>query len=366
MSSPKKYDPPETVVGPALSELMDRVARSRVYVRGEVEMSEEERKIFDYGVSERKRVLEHTLFLVFGQWAFYRQAISRLKWRGARVAYGVTAFASTTYFIGARARRVSHEMFATIATTATSSALGNEARVVLAELEGPDGPYFRQVCRDRGFAEDLTSVMAAKDAEENVDPAGDHLHAQLRLRPRLPARVGVAMQHPAIEKKGVPGERRDPRREVDFRPARVQRARDWARVNEENGWDGVVDRGRMMSGKMKKEGGDGIGGGSGFDFRKSASGTDSLRKERRKDEADADGEDLWGTPFDFKKAASHTGDDAEWGNVNQDNMPDEAFVDEKANEEVLTPSQRRAEERRQRRMRARARSGAGGEGSMTG
>lgn len=257
MTSEKKYDPPEAVVTPALSQLMDRVARSRVYVRGEVGMSDEERKIFDYGVSERKRVLEHTLFLVFGQWALYRQAISRLKWRGARVAYGVAAFMSTSYFVGARAKRVSHDMFATIATTATSSALGNEARVVLAELEGPDGPYFRKVCREKGFSEDLTSVMATKDAEEDVDPASDHLHAQLRLRPRLPTGP-VGGGHPPI----VRDPRRDPRREVDFRPARVQRRRPWVTGDEEQGVEGGgVDRGRVMRRNMRKEKEAGEGGG---------------------------------------------------------------------------------------------------------
>lgn len=348
MSSPKKYEPPDTVVGPAMSELNNRLARSRVYVRGEMEVSDEEQKIFDYGVSERKRVLEHTLFLVFGQWAVYRQAISRLKWRGARIAYGVAAFASTSYFVGARAQRVSHEMFATIATTATSSPLGNEARVVLAELEGPDGPYFRQVCRDRGFAEDLTSVMAARDAEEGVDPSEDHLHAQLRLRPRLPVRPHGAM-HPPIERR--PGaERRDPRREVDFRPARVQRGRAWVAPEGESGVGMEVGRSRREN--RKEEEAEVEVWEKPFDFRKTEAR--KVSRDMTKDEEPVQGE-LWGSPFNFKKAAEKT--DGEWDGATgeSDNAPDEPFADEKEQEEEITPSQRRAAERRSKRTRSRMR-----------
>lgn len=355
MSSPKKYEPPDAVVGPALSELNVRLARSRVYVRGKMEVSDEEQKIFDYGVSERKRVLEHTLFLVFGQWAVYRQAISRLKWRGARIAYGVAAFASTSYFIGARAQRVSHEMFATIATTATSSPLGNEARVVLAELEGPDGPYFRQVCRDRGFAEDLTSVMAAKDTEEGVDPSEDHLHAQLRLRPRLPVRPHGAM-HPPIERR--PGaERRDPRREVEFRPARVQRGRAWVAPEGEPGLGSGISIGIAHREKRKEKDDEAE---ETWDKTVDLRNTEAARarRETRKEEEPVQG-DLWGTPFDFKKAADKT--DGEWDRAagESDNAPDEPFSDEKEQEEEMTPSQRRAAERRSRRMRARMRTGTG-------
>lgn len=356
MNSEKKYDPPEAVVPPALSRLMDRVARSRVYVRGEVGMSDEERKIFDYGVTERKRVLEHTLFLVFGQWALYRQVISRIKWRGARIGYGVAAFTSTTYFVAARARRVSHEMFATIATTATSSALGNEARVVLAELEGPDGPYFRQVCRDKGFSEDLTSVMAAKDAEEGMDPASDHLHPQLRLRPRLPTRPIGGGQPPLARDP-----RRDPRREVDFRPARVQRSRGWgAGEEDEEAPRGGVDRGRVIRRDMRRgreqEDVERIGGRA-YDFRNSESGIGMTRKEKQQEDSYA--EQMREKPFDFKKAADADADAAEWGvrmATDSDNAPDDPFVQE-TREAEMTPSQRRAEERRRKRMFARTKSG---------
>lgn len=327
MSSPKKYEPPETVVGPAFSELLNRLARSRVHIAGGMEMSEEEQKIFDYGVSERKRVLEHTLFLVFGQWAVYRQLISRLQSRGLRVAYGVGAVVSSGYFLGIRAKRVSHEMFATIATTATTSPLGNEARIVLAELEGPDGPYFRRICRDKSFSEDLPSVIAALDAKDGIDPASDHVHPQLRLRPRLP---GPQHAHDEITRVGKARERRDMHGgappDVDSRPARVQRGRAYMQTaDKDDRFD--VDRDRR-------------------DYRESKRGPS---RENVKEIED----DLWGKPFDFKKAAGGAWDD----NPGRDAAISDGPVEPTPNNQSdgMTPSQRRAAERRARRMHSKKR-----------
>lgn len=305
MSSPKKYDPPEAVVGPAFSLLLNRLARSRVHVSGGVMISEEEQKIFDYGVTERKRVLEHTLALVFGQWAVYRQVISRIQSRGIRVAYGLSAFVSTGYFMGARAKRVSHEMFATIATTATNSPLGNEARVVLAELEGPDGPYFRKICRAKGFAEDIASVIADLDAQDGVDPAWDHLHPQLRLRPRLPVPVAGVEDG----RTGRRESRESDSRQISMVPGRLRRSRS----GQSRAGQSQID-----VGKGRKEG------------RESDSG--------KWDEGEDVDDDIWGNPFDFGKASIVGGDTFE------DNV--EQLSD-------MTPSQRRAAERRERRSHGR-------------
>lgn len=386
MNRPQKFDPPESVVGPAFSELMSRLARSRAHATSEMDMSDEERKIFDYGVQERKRVLEHTLFLVFGQWALYRQGVSRLKSRALRVAYGVGAFVSTAYFLGARAKRVSHEMFATIATTATTSPLGNEARVVLAELEGPDGPYFRKICREKGFEEDISTVIAALDAGEGVDPTADNLHPQLRLRPRLIVR---GMHHPKIEPESRQRDERRRRggRKDEFERERRMGGRFEGRSDEEarlrtggmrrveheweQGWEyerrraqerqqeWERDRGWRDNGDMAIVKRGRIRGGNGMDG-----------MSDRDDGAAGDGkeEDAWVKPFDFMEAAKQG-----WGA--QEGMEHERIADEKFKEErkfekeegvkkEMTPSQKRAAERRMKRARARTRTERGSEGSI--
>lgn len=396
MNRPQKFDPPETVVSPALSELMNRLARSRAHAASEMEMSDEERKIFEYGVQERKRVLENTLFLVFGQWALYRQGVSRLKSRALRVAYGVGAFLSTAYFVGARAKRVTHEMFATIATTATTSPLGNEARVVLAELEGPDGPYFRNICREKGFEEDISTVIAALDAREGVDPTADNLHPQLRLRPRLIVR---GVHHPKIEpgfRQGDERRKRGGRREELERERRIagafegrsekevglrmdgmsrveqeqeqrwtqereqawaqerrrtlEREQEWERYSgwRDNGDTAAVKRGRIREGHEMTGWGNWGEGGAG----------------------DRTEEDSSGKPFDFAEAAKKGWETEEQEQVKQEGALDDRlkeesqFEKEEKTKREMTPSQRRAAERRMKRTRARTRAERGGEDSI--
>lgn len=379
MSTPQKFDPPEAVVGPAFTELMSRLARSRVQNPKEMGMSDEERKIFDYGVSERKRVLEHTLVLVFSQWAIYRQAVSRLQSRFLRISYGTGAFLSATYFLGARARRVSQEMFATIATTATNSPLGNEARVVLAELEGPDGPYFRKICTEKGFKEDLGSVTAALDAKEGRDPTADNLHPQLRLRPRLP--VGFVHGRGDQGMAGVHGRRgrgdNSAGKEVEMERRDVVLDRKGGSAREVAGWrreNGLGDIGPRDADEIGREtmgrwgGGvkrgtevDGLEGGRGR-----PNGEIVVRSKKGKDWPhdrsvgenweDGSGDGLGGKPFDFASAAkggwdNENGDgwaEKENGSANRFGWEEEASV-----EREMTPGQRRAAERRRRRMRAR-------------
>eukprot|EP00177_Eucheuma_denticulatum_P007928 GFKZ01014438.1.p1 GENE.GFKZ01014438.1~~GFKZ01014438.1.p1 ORF type:complete len:390 (-),score=60.30 GFKZ01014438.1:747-1916(-) len=379
MSTPQRFDPPEAVVGPAFTELMSRLARSRVRNPNEMGMSDEERKIFDYGVSERKRVLEHTLVLVFSQWAIYRQVVSRLQSRFLRISYGTGAFLSATYFLGARARRVSHEMFATIATTATNSPLGNEARVVLAELEGPDGPYFRKICSEKGFNEDLGSVIAALDAKEGRDPTADNLHPQLRLRPRLP--VGFVHGRGDQGMAGLHGRRGrgdgpiGKEVEVDTRDTVARRkggdARDVAGWRRENGLGdiGARDTDRMGRETMGKWGG-GVTRRTEVDALEGARGRPNgeilVRSNKGKDSAyersvgesweEGTEDGLGGKPFDFARAArgawdSENGDD--WAEKENGGGNRFGWEEEDSVERALTPGQKRAAERRRRRMKAR-------------
>lgn len=152
----RKYDPPSDVVTPAFMELLTRLQRARLCANPDPNLAREERLLFDHGVTQRRRVLEHTLFLVFAQWALYRQAVTRLPSskfpRPLRIGYAVAAAASSFAFMRRRATAVTADLFAHVVTAPSDSALANEARIVLAELEGPDGPYFAAVTRDRDIS----------------------------------------------------------------------------------------------------------------------------------------------------------------------------------------------------------------------
>lgn len=354
MNQSTNYDPPETVVPIAFRELLERLRRARITSPKPSDITDEERKAFEYGVQQRKRVLEHTLCLVFGQWALYRQAVSKLQSRALRLLYAAGSVMSTVSFVRHRASHVSADMFAHIVTTGVDSPLGNEARIVLAELEGPDGPYFRHVCRERGFETDLYAVVAGM--EEGGDPVHD-VHPQLRLRPRLMSESQVA-PHPLIVKRG--DMRRDGRHEREpvrrnerqMRPsAPMQKSEEQRRnMDRREEWDAVgIDTGRLSLPEQSYRGEQATNSPDGF---QTVEGRERMVvKARERKRVVTSGEpveqdvkqDLWGRPFDFAKAAS-----ASWENQDEETI----YTEDKSK---LTPSQRRAAERRERRMRARAR-----------
>jgi len=372
MSSPNRYDPPEAVLAPAFKELLERLRRGRQFGVGDTEITEEERKVVEYGVTERKRVLEHTLFLVFGQWAVYRQFISGLKSRGLRIGYGTASAVATVYFMRNRAMRVSHEMFSNMATMSTTSPLGNEARVILAELEGPSGPYFRRICSEKGFSEDLESVISSLDAEDDVDPTSDNLHPQLRLRPRLlPAdtahQASIVRGRDAKDKR----ERGDVRgtrqkhgladglaQDAQYRPAIYQR--DGGAYRRDNDKAAAYDMGDSDStdpwgpGRFEEA------------SRKKRAGRTGEweRKRNAEQERELPEDDAFGKPFDFSTSARQSWYDetseaaSEFGiDGAADESPDTA-------EAAMTAGQRRAAERRKRRLKSqRMRGGNGGDGS---
>lgn len=176
-----RYDPPEKVVPPAFAELLNRLSRARLSRPSNPNLPQEESVLFNYGVAKRRRVLEQTLLLILGQWITYRQVFTKFTTsRPLRIAYSFTSFLSTGAFLRYRASQVSNDLFAHIATQDTSSALANEARIVLAELEGPGGPYFKSVCQSRGFKDLLDN-----DGFQDTLQESDNVHPQLKLTPRL-------------------------------------------------------------------------------------------------------------------------------------------------------------------------------------
>lgn len=366
MNSNQKFDPPEKVVGPALTELMNRLARSRTVTSKNMGMSDEERKIFDYGVAERKRVLEHTLFLVFGQWALYRQVVSKLNSRAIRFSYAAGAFVSTSYFIGARARRVSHEMFSTIATTGMQSPLGNEARIVLAELEGPEGPYFTKICREKKFNEDITGFIVALDAKEGVDPTADALHPQLRLRPRLISPHPVTEVGASEEKSG---KRAAIYRQTQLRPGETENNKSITdvpiRVGKQRGKDLEESQRPLNSGPapFPRPNYEGTRGNYPTDSRLYGRKTETEQRNSwesnrtqstSRDDEEILSDDVFRNPFDFARAAKGSSeDDSDYFLHNEGTqIPHDVNGEEEAQ---MTPSQRRAAERRMKRMRARQR-----------
>lgn len=355
MDQPTSYDPPDAVVRPAFRELFERLRRARLSKSQTAQITVEERKAFEYGVAERQKVLGHSLFLVFAQWAIYRQIISRLKSRTLRLAYAMGSVISTTTFVQRRAAKVSKDTFAHIATTNTDSALGNEARIILAELEGPEGPYFRQVCREHNFVTDF-SMFSLDDEQFDV-------HPQLRLKPRL---ISDMPQHPQILVS-----RRD---QADKGTRDTARPQDW-RSMQPRRQDVLGTGDRSMNTRepitRKKMGTLGTSVGrntkteSEEEVRESYSDlfttTEELerveRVERAKERKRADWnsqkseqDDFWGTPFDFASAAKSPEDDFE---NYHDSIADHGFENE--NEQTMTPSQRRAAERRRRRLKAQYR-----------
>ncbi|KAI0561012.1 hypothetical protein FGB62_68g173 [Gracilaria domingensis] len=352
MNQPNKFDPPDSVVAPAFRELFDRLRRAQMSNKKKGEITAEERKAFEYGVAERQKVLGHSLFLVFAQWAIYRQAISRIKSRAIRLTYAMGAVVSTSWFVQRRAAKVSKDTFAHIVTTNMDSALGNEARIILAELEGPEGPYFRQVCREREFVTDFSAVPMD-------DEHDDDLHPQLRLKPRLLVEMPPHPQIMAMRRERPEKGTRSRTERQDWRV--TQRTSDMRRDAEGNrsGILQTINHRRMgapakesdtLEEEIQNE----------TNLKDLFTGSEELERlkkvERARQRKQAGGkfvpddqEDFWGKPFDFSKAAREREQDNDFDPYSDIN----GFTED--DRKPMTPSQRRAAERRLRRLRAEAR-----------
>lgn len=327
---PKRFDPPEAVVPPAFAELLLRLSRARMAPRPSPTLPQEERLLFDHGVKQRRQVLEHTLCVVFAQWAIYRRFVSHVQLRPLRWGYSVAAAFASVAFVRHRAARVSRDLFEHAVTAHPSSALANEARIILAELEGPDGPYLRDVRRRRVTSDhhpDLHDSNADADADATLrssltdsymhaegDGAEGDVHPQLRLEPRL-LTAEVAAATPVS-----PMQARARLRDMATRPpaASPPVARDLD-----------VDRSPPPLQHIRMR----------------SRGLADLDAEDRAAVPDGPEFEPWGKPFDFAaNAAQPAFDDGPaslYDAVSEDDGP-----------APITPAQRRAAERRKRRQQA--------------
>lgn len=375
MNNAGTYEPASEVIGPAFNELIARMRRARM-LEGDPtrnpdgKLTDDERRIFEYGVEARKRVIEGSLTLIFGQWAVHRVVV-RHRPRALRVLYTACCVGGTVMFVTRRARAVSQEMFARIVSLPTSSPMANEARVILAELEGPDGPYFRAVCREKAFGEDLHAVVAT---DPSADEEEAHIHPQLRLRPRLappinrrPRGLRDATDDSDDDYDGPVIVRRDATTKMPTRgvPAikpipTLERVREgeYDDSNNQPAWfdklpDAYPNSDSQNRPNSRRHARNEIGDVYGEDGKEQ-----SWRGRKQKfddngwndkpvgqDELGDFADDMQQKPFDFANAAG-AGDwtDEGTGWLEGDQRDESSY---------LTPSQKRAQERRERRRRAR-------------
>lgn len=341
MDGASRFDPPEAVVAPAFKELLERLRRAQLAAPPNTDLLRDERKLFEHGVAKRRRVLEHTLLLVLGQWVVYRQAVSRLSSRPLRLLVATSSVVGTAAYVRQRAALVSHDLFEHIVTAGGESALGNEAVCVLAELEGVNGPYFRQVVRRRrdvGGTFDAVVAEVEQAAEAALvggAPDGEG-RGTLRLEPRLfTAEVEAATRHAAAA-RGPP--------HAAGRPGAGGRQGTGTGSGAAGRGQGEVARERSAIRMAQGRGlWDAEGGGTDVEgVRVRISPTAALPARE-----DAPPDVEWGKAFDFSKGAARAREDE--GGWHADSDGDDAGGG------AMTPSQRRAAERRKKRLEARTR-----------
>lgn len=185
-SSRGEFSPPSAVVEPACSELLLRLrrARSRPGADQAAILGDADRAVFALSVEKRRNILEGSLGIVLAQWAFYRFGF-RAAPRPVRLVYGAGACLFTMQYATHRAKKVTNEMFGSIVNLPEDSSLGNEARIILADLEGPDGPYYTA-----SVDEELRKRIFDRTTSETRAADADDVHPQRSLRPRLLADMG--------------------------------------------------------------------------------------------------------------------------------------------------------------------------------
>lgn len=316
----KMYDPPSKVVAPALQELMVRIARVRAAGGITYELDSAEQEAFERGLEDRKNFLFQIGGLGLAQFGLWRLLKTRIT--GARMylwPYRAGSFLILLGFIGNRGQALQRRTLGDFATLPSTSILGNETRRVLAELEGPDGAYFRQICNERQFYPMYNEL----DTTNGRNP-----HPQLVALPRLPTMEEMRGSKPSL-----------------------------GDANKSKADELVVVR----SGRSPKS--------APRDSREADRRTGTMESERKVEDNAPTGDWLEmddsqqtgtpGRPYDFGLAKDRLVDfDAESLNDPADYL-DFDFAskreDRKEREltEALTPSQRRARERREKRRQAR-------------
>lgn len=361
MESRTRFDPPDKVIAPAFAELLHRLHRVRTSgTPPSQELLDDERVLFNYGVAQRRRVLEHTVGLIFAQYIVYRQAVVKLtSSRPMRILYGTSSAIATTLFLRSRAAQVTNDLFAHIATQPIDSVLANEARIILAELEGPNGPYFQSICDKNNFQ--LPSNMDEDSAQHDAQYAedGGAIHPQLKLTPRLlPSESNQTSQsqnsnlHPRISRgmNRVNKPNRTGNQDGDYTLQDRQDSQSSRRPS--------AIRMRFPNANTNFNSNDADAGLADFplpsnDDRTSDTSSPSSTSSFTKGNEDAydnnSDDSSWGKPFNFgAMPGSSSSDD------NTDGFSKDSLSSSSAEDGDLTPAQKRAAERRRKREAARA------------
>lgn len=184
----------ERAVGELLLRL--RRARSRPGVDHSAVLGDAERAVFKKAMEKRQKVLEGALGIAVAQMAVYSAAI-RTAPRPFRALYGLGCLSATTQFTRHRASTVTRDMLSSILNLPEESSLGNEARIILADLEGPDGPIYSTTV-DESVRK---AIYERALAQPRSADAGDR-HPQLFLQPRLLVNMGSVPASSATKPAG--------------------------------------------------------------------------------------------------------------------------------------------------------------------
>lgn len=179
----------------AVGELLHRLRRARSLPGADQQalLGDTERAVFKLAMEKRQKVLEGSLGVAIAQMALYRFAI-RSTPRPIRAIYGLGCLSATTEYSRRRASTVTRDMLTSILNLPEESSLGNEARIILADLEGPEGPLYTSTVEESI----RKSIYERALAQPRAADEGDR-HPQLSLQPRLLENMGSATSSPAVK-----------------------------------------------------------------------------------------------------------------------------------------------------------------------
>lgn len=166
------------VVEPVIAVLMPRI-QSKYSTSGVKDSNlHEERQLYEWNINEIKAIDRYILRTQIASWAAHHYVVRRRSnWILSLACFlGCQLISILGWTL--RDRKHKDELLARFVTLPTTSAIGNEARIILAELEGPDGLYFRAACREKGF-------MLHFDDDVITSSFYTGEHPQLSLQPRL-------------------------------------------------------------------------------------------------------------------------------------------------------------------------------------
>lgn len=185
----------ERAVGELLLRL--RRARSRPGVDHAALLGDADRAVFKDAMDKRKQVLESAIGISVAQFGLYRFAI-RSAPRPIRVVFGFGCVSATMQYTRHRASSVTHDLLTSILNLPEESSLGNEARIILANLEGPEGPFYTSV-----VDESLRKQIYERALSQPLPADSSDVHPQLSLQPRLLSDMGSTPKTPASKSEST-------------------------------------------------------------------------------------------------------------------------------------------------------------------